>query len=90
MSLSVNNKLVFQCLVENIKKDYLICLNQEFDNSVLNLVKQNGFYPYEYIDSSKTIEKSKERLLSKDKFYSSLIGKGISMKMFLNTETNLE
>ena len=51
MSLSVNNKLVFQCLVENIKKDYLICLNQEFDNSVLNLVKQNGFYPYEYIDS---------------------------------------
>ena len=65
-------------------------MNQQFDNRVLNLVKQNGFYPYEYIDSSKTIEKSKERLLSKDKFYSSLIGKGISMKMFLNTETNLE
>ena len=62
MSLSVNNKLVFQCLVENIKKDYLICLNQEFDNRVLNLVKQNGFYPYEYIDSWKV-----QRLLKSPK-----------------------
>ena len=42
--------------------------------------------------NTQTIEKSKERLRSKEKFYSSLIGKGISLKtmnMFLNTETSL-
>ena len=45
---------------------------QEFDNNVLDLVKQKGFYPYEYI---RDFEKFKEDLVSKENFYSSLTGR---------------
>ena len=38
-------------------------LSQEFDKNVLLLVKQKGFYPYEYINNVK------EQLPSKDKEY---------------------
>ena len=47
-------------------------MNQEFDNNVLGLVKQKGFYPYRYMGD---YEKFKEELPSKEKFYSSLAGK---------------
>ena len=47
-------------------------MSQEFDNNVLDLVKQKGFYPHEYISD---FEKFKEELHSKEKFYSSLTGK---------------
>ena len=46
---------------------------------MLNLVKQKGFYPYEYISD---FEKSKEELPSKEKFYSSLTGIKISDKEY--------
>ena len=39
------------------------------NNNVLDLVKQKGFYPYEYMSD---FEKLKERLPSKEKIYSSL------------------
>ena len=45
---------------------------QEFDNNVLDLVKQKGFYPYEYMSD---FEKFKEDLASKENFYSSLTGR---------------
>ena len=44
-------------------------MNQEFDNSVLDLVKQKRFCLYENMSDFK---KCKKELLSKGRFYSSL------------------
>ena len=52
-------------------------MSQEFDNNVLNLVQQKGFYPYKYMSN---FEKFKEQLPSKERFYSSLTGKKSSDK----------
>ena len=49
-------------------------MSQELGNNVLDLIKQKGFYPYEYTDD---FEKFKEEMLSKEKFYGSLTGKKI-------------
>ena len=76
MSFTINNKLIFiknfqfvssssDSLVKSLGKDDLKYLSQEFDNSVLDLVKQKGFYPYEYLSD---FQKFKEELSSKDKF----------------------
>ena len=59
MSFNINNKLHFidsfqfissslDSLVKNLGKDDFKYLNQKFDNDVLDLLKQKGFYPYEY------------------------------------------
>ena len=50
-------------------------MSQEFDNYVLELLKQKGFYPNEYIGSFK---KFKEQFPDKRNFYSSLTIKKIS------------
>ena len=52
-------------------------MSQEFDSKVLDLVKEKGFHLYECMSD---FEKFKERLSSKDKFYSSLTDKKISDK----------
>ena len=65
-------------------------MSQELDNNVLDLAKQKGFYPYEYMGDFK---KFKEKLLSKEKFYSSLSSKKISVKenkQFLMFRINLK
>ena len=60
MSFSINNKSIFidsfqflsyssNSLVKNSTKDDFKYLSQEFDNNELDLVKQKGFYPYEYM-----------------------------------------
>ena len=60
MSFSINNKLSFidslqflssslDNLVKNLAKDDFKYLSQEFDNNILDLLKNKGFYPYEYI-----------------------------------------
>ena len=54
-------------LVKNFGKNDLKNLSQEFDNNALHLVKQKGFYPYEYMRDFKKFE---EQLPSKEKFYS--------------------
>ena len=83
MSFSINNKLslidTFQflsysldSLVKNLGKDDFKYLSQEFDNNVLDLVKQKAFYPYENMSN---FEKFKEKLPSKKKVSSSLTGK---------------
>ena len=56
-------------------------MSQEFDSDILDLAKQTGFYPYEYMSS---FDKFKERLSIKENFYSSLIGKKISDKEYKN------
>ena len=50
-------------------------MSQEFDNNVLYLVKQKGFYAYEYISK---FEKFNKELPCKGKFYSSLTDGKIS------------
>ena len=86
--MTINNRLSFigsfqflsfslDSLVKNLNKDDFKYLNQEFDNNVLDVVKQKGFYPYEYMSD---FEKFKEVLLSKEKIYRSLTDGKISDK----------
>ena len=60
VSFSLNNKLVFvdsfqfssfsfDSLVKTLGGNDFKPLCNEFDSEVLDLVKQKGFYPYEYI-----------------------------------------
>ena len=62
----------FDTLAKNLSKDDFKYLSQEFNNNVLDLVKQNGFYPYEYMSD---FDKFKEELSSREKFNSLLTGK---------------
>ena len=82
-SFIINNRLNFlgsfqylssslDSLVKNLNKDDFKYLSQECDNNVLDLVKQKGFYLYEYMSD---FEKFKEQLCSKEKFYRSLTDK---------------
>ena len=63
MSFSINNKLSYidrfqflssslDSLVKNFDKDDFKYLSQEFDNNVLDLFKQKGFYLYEFMPDS--------------------------------------
>ena len=60
MTFIINNKLSFiesfqslgsslDSLAKYLNKDDFKYLSQKLDNNVLDLVKQNGFYPYEYM-----------------------------------------
>ena len=80
MGFAINSKLSFidsfqfqsaslNSLVKNLKKDDFKCLIQESNKNVLDLVRQEIFYPYEYMTY---FEKFKEKLSSKEKFYSLL------------------
>ena len=100
MRFSIKNKFSFidsfqflssplDSLVKILGKDDFKYLSQEFDNNVLDLVKQKRFYSYECMTYFK---KFKEQLISKKRFYSSLTAKKIvtkNMIMFLRFETNL-
>ena len=54
-------------------------MSQEFENKVLDLVKQKGFYPYEDMSN---FEKFLEELPSKENFYSSLTDRKNSDKEY--------
>ena len=54
-------------------------MSQDIDNNALDLAKQKGFYPYEYMSN---FENFKEQLARKEKFYSSLKGKKVSGKEY--------
>ena len=62
---------------------------QEFDNDVLDLVKQKPFYPYEYVSD---FLKFQEKLPIKETFYSSLFKRLITnnVNMFLIFEIKLK
>ena len=90
MIFSISNKLSFfdsfpfpssslDSLLKNLAKDDFKYLNQEFNNNVLDLVKQKGFYPYKYISD---FEKFKEQLPRKEMFCSFLTGKKIIDKEY--------
>ena len=61
-SFTINNKVSFidsfqsltsslDSLVKNLSKDDFEYFSQELDNNVLGIVKQKGFYPYEYMSN---------------------------------------
>ena len=52
-------------------------MSRKFDNNVLDLAKQTGLYPDEYVNGFKNF---KEELPSKEKFYSLLTDRKISDK----------
>ena len=101
MSFSLNNKLSFiDCfqflmsslgsLVKNLDKNDFRYLNQEIENHVLDLVRQEGFYPYEHI---RNYEKFKEQLPNREKLCSFLTCKKIAIKiinMFLKVGMKLK
>ena len=69
MSFSINEKLSFidsfhilssslDSLVKNVNKNYFKYLSKEFDNNVLDLVKQKGSFPDEYRDGSRLWQRS--------------------------------
>ena len=77
-------------LVKNLGKDDFKCLSQEFDNNVLDLIKEKGFCLYEYMSN---FQNFKDELPSKEKFYSSLTNSKISDKEcrhFLNVSNKFE
>ena len=87
MAIIVNRNLVFidsmqfmkdslDDLVKNLDDRDFNYLSREYSSRGLELIKQKGVYPYEYMDSFKKFDECE--LPSKDKFYSSLKGKGIS------------
>ena len=68
MSFRVNNKLtliysfqVLNCsldsLIKNLIKDDFMYLSQEFGSNVLDVIKQKGFYPYEYTSNFENFKK---------------------------------
>ena len=67
-------------LVNNLPKDAFKNLNKYYTPEEAEILKQKGFYPYEYMDS---IEKFKDTEPPPQKvFYSKLSGKGISDKNY--------
>ena len=88
MSFPISDKLSFigsfhfpcsslDSLIKNLGKDYFKHLSQEFDDNILDLVKQKGFYLYKYMSD---FEKFKEELSSKERFYNSWTDRKISDK----------
>ena len=86
MSFTISNKLSFidsfqflssslDSLVNNLNKDGFKYLSQKFDNNALDLVKQKGFCPDEYMSD---FEKFEKELPKKEKFYKSLTDRKIS------------
>ena len=76
MSFTINNKLSFigifqflnsslDSLVKYLKEDGFKYLSEEFNKNKLDLVKQKGFYPFEYVSD---FEKFKEELPRKKNF----------------------
>ena len=93
MAFTINNDLVFidnmkfiksslDALVKSLSDNDSKYLSKEFSGDLLELVKQNGVYPYEYMDGFKKI--SKDKLPNRCEFYSSLKDECISQKDYSN------
>ena len=65
-------------LVNNLPKDVFINLNKYYTPEEAELIKQKGFYPYEYMDSEEKFKDTK--LPPRKAFYSKLSGRGITEK----------
>ena len=67
-----------EALVNNLPKDVFKNLLNYFTPKQTELLKQKGFYPYEYMDSEEKFNDTK--LPPREAFYSKLSGKGITEK----------
>ena len=96
MAFTNNKNLVFidsmqfinsslDVLVKNLSEIDFKYSSQDFSGDLLNLVKQKGVYPYEYLSSSEKF--LDEKLPDKCKFFSSLKDKCISEKGYLHAIT---
>ena len=65
-------------LVNNLTKDAFINLNKYYTPEEAEILKQKGFYPYEYMNSEEKFKDTK--LPPREVFYSKLSGKGITEK----------
>ena len=65
-------------LVNNLPKDAFKNLLKYFTPKQAEILKQKGFYPYEYMDSEEKFNDTKLR--PREAFYSKLSGKGITEK----------
>ena len=65
-------------LVNNQPKDGFKNLNKYYTPEEAELIKQKGFYPYEYMDTEEKFNDTK--LPPREAFYSKLSGRGISEK----------
>ena len=70
-------------MVKNLSDNDFKYLSEEFSGEFLELVKQKGLYPYEYMDSFKKF--SENKLPDRCKFFSSLKDECISEKDYLKT-----
>ena len=89
MAFTINKNLAFidsiqfmnlslDSLVRNLSDNDFKYLSEEFSGGLLELVKEKGAYPYEYMDSFKKF--SEDKLLNKSKVFSSLKDECISEK----------
>ena len=69
-------------LVKNLSDSDFKYLSQEFSGDLLELVKQKGVYPYEYMDSFETF--SEDKLSNRCEFFSSSKDECISEKDYLH------
>ena len=68
-------------LVKNLSYNDFKYLSQKFSSDLLELVKQKGVYPYEYMNSFDRF--SEDKLPDRCEFYSSLKDGSISEKDYL-------
>ena len=91
MAFTINKNLVVSdsmrfmnsslyALVENLSDNDFKYLSQEFSGDLLELVKQKGVYPHEYMGSFKKF--SEDKLPVKCKFFGSLKHECISEKVY--------
>ena len=67
-----------KALVNNLPKNGFKNISKYYIPEQVELIKQKGFYPYEYMDTEEKFNKTK--LPPREAFYSKLSGKGISEK----------
>ena len=65
-------------LVNNLPKDGFKNISKYYTPEEVELIKQKGFYPYEYMDTEEKFKNTK--LPPREAFYSKLTGRGISEK----------
>ena len=89
MPFTVNTNLVFidsiqfmnsslNSLVKNLSDNDFKYMSEEFSGEILELVKQKGVYPYEYVDGFKRFFEKK--LPDRSKFFSSIKDECVSEK----------
>ena len=71
-------------MVKNLSDNDFKYLSEEFSGEFLEVVKQKGGYPYEYMDSFKKF--SEDKLPNRSKFFSSLKDVCISEKDYLKAD----